>query len=58
MEPKESLVAAGWQVVSNQRWDEITKSWIITTLRAPADIVTKDLIDKLGLEGDANGGMP
>lgn len=57
MEPKESLVAAGWQVVSNQRWDEITKSWVITTLRAPAGIVTKDLIGKLGLEVNSDGGM-
>lgn len=57
MESKESLVAAGWQVVSNQRWDEITKSWVITTLRAPAGIVTKDLIGKLGLEVNSEGGM-
>ena len=50
MQPKENLLARSWQVVSNQQWDELTKSWVITTLKAPAGIITKDAIDKLGLE--------
>lgn len=37
-------------MISNQRWDELSQSWIITTLKAPAGIISKDVIDKLGLE--------
>ena len=44
------IAERSWQMVSNQKWDEITQSWIITTLKAPADYISKDLIDKLGLE--------
>lgn len=50
MQNKENLLARSWQVISNQQWDELTKSWVITTLKAPAGIITKDAIDKLGLE--------
>lgn len=50
LQPNENLLARTWQVVSSQRWDELTKSWVITTLKAPAEIITKDAIDKLGLE--------
>lgn len=44
------IVEQSWQMVSNQKWDEITKSWVITTLKAPATYMSKDLINKLGLE--------
>ena len=57
MQPKENLFASSWQTISNQRWDELTKSWVITTLKAPASIITKDVIDKLGLTADNNNGM-
>ncbi|MBM6856415.1 hypothetical protein [Caecibacteroides pullorum] len=46
---KESIWENGWQTISNQRWDELAQSWVITTLQAPAGIITKDVIDKLGL---------
>lgn len=52
MQPKEDFIDATWQMISNQRWDELSQSWIITTLQAPAKIITKDVIDKLGLEPD------
>lgn len=48
----ENLFASSWQSISSQRWDELTKSWIITTLHAPAEIITRDVIDKLGLDPD------
>ena len=57
MQPKEKFFASSWQIISNQRWDELTKSWVITTLKAPAGIITKDVIDKLGLAADKNTGM-
>lgn len=56
MMPKDdvNIFAAGWQMVSNQRWDEITKAWVITTLKAPAGVLTTDVIEKLGLETKAS----
>ncbi len=57
MQPKENFFASSWQTISNQRWDELTKSWVITTLKAPAGIITKDVIDKLGLAANNNNGM-
>lgn len=57
MQPKEDFFASSWQTISNQRWDELTKSWVITTLKAPAGIITKDVIDKLGLAANNNNGM-
>ena len=47
--PRHNLLETSWQTISNQRWDEMTKSWVITTLKAPASIISRDLIDKLGL---------
>lgn len=52
MMPSENILNRSWQVISNQRWDELSKSWVITTLKAPAGIITKDVIDKLGLEAE------
>ena len=49
MQSKDNLLARSWQVISNQRWDELTQSWVITTLKAPAGIITKDVIEGLGL---------
>lgn len=50
MQQKKDFFASSWQMISNQRWDELSQSWIITTLKAPAEIISKDVIDKLGLE--------
>lgn len=47
--PKKGWLNAAWQVVESQRWDELSKQWIITTLSAPADLITDDLIEKLHL---------
>ena len=59
MQPKEDFLNTTWQVISSQKWDELTRSWVITTLQAPAGIITQDVIDKLGLEPEAAGGaMP
>ena len=52
MEPSEDILTRSWQVVSSQQWNELTKQWVITTLKAPADIITKDVIDKLGFEAE------
>ncbi len=44
------LLERTWQMVSKQDWNEITHQWVITTLQAPADYMSKDFIDKLDLE--------
>ncbi len=45
-----NIIQDGWQTVTSQQWDEITKSWVITILQAPADVLSDDLIDKLHLK--------
>lgn len=50
MMPSENVFTTVWQTISSQDWDEITKSWVITTLKAPAGVLTKDVIKELGLE--------
>lgn len=47
---KTNVWDATWQTVTSQHWDELAQSWVITTLKAPAGIITRDVIDKLGLE--------
>lgn len=49
MQDSNNILATGWQMVSSQHWDELLQSWVITTLKAPAGIITKDVIDGLGL---------
>lgn len=56
LQPKEGFLNTTWQTISNQRWDELTQSWIITTLQAPAGIITQDVIEKLGLAPDPEAG--
>lgn len=45
----EDLLSTSWQFVTAQKWDEITKSWVVTVLQAPADIVSDKLIEELNL---------
>lgn len=49
MMPKEGWTDSVWKVIESQKWDEISKQWVITTLSAPAAIINKDIIDKLDL---------
>ncbi len=60
--PKDGFFVSAWQTISNQKWDELSQTWIITTLKAPAGIISKDVIEKLGLDAktpqaSAAGGM-
>lgn len=52
MAPKEGFMDRTWEMISSQRWDDLSKQWVITTLSAPADIITRDVIDKLNLSPD------
>ena len=44
------LLEQSWEIVSKQDWNEITHSWVITTLKAPAKYISNDLINRMGLE--------
>lgn len=46
---KEGFVKRSWKMVSSQKWDEMGKKWVITTLKAPADIINKELLKELDL---------
>jgi hypothetical protein len=48
-EKDKSFVQRSWKTISSQRWDEISKQWVITTLKAPADIINNDLLEELNL---------
>lgn len=58
MQPKEGWAEGAWRVIESQRWDELSRQWVITALSAPAGIVTADLIDKMGLNTDGAAAMP
>jgi hypothetical protein len=48
-ENDENFVQRSWKMISSQRWDNIGKQWVVTTLKAPADMITTDLLDALDL---------
>ncbi len=47
---KGNLITTSWQYVTSQKWDEITKSWVVTVLQAPADVISSKLIEELKLK--------
>ena len=49
MKPKERFFKKTWKTVTDQKWDKLSESWVITTLKAPADVITTEVIEKLGL---------
>jgi hypothetical protein len=48
-ENDENFMQRSWKMISSQRWDAVGKQWVITTLKAPADMITADLLDELDL---------
>lgn len=50
MMPSENVFTAVWQTISSQEWDEITKSWVITTISAPADVIQERIIQNFNLK--------
>lgn len=47
---KEGIFPNVWHTISSQHWDEITKSWVIITLSAPAEIITNEIVTKMGVQ--------
>ena len=44
-----NFVQQSWKTFTTQKWDEIGKKWVITTLKAPADMINRDVLKELGL---------
>lgn len=38
-----------WKTISSQHWDEITRSWVITTISAPAGVIENEIKKDLKL---------
>ena len=55
MTPSDGFLTTVWKTISNQQWDELTRSWVITTLMAPANVLSNELINQMGL---ATGAAP
>lgn len=49
LKPKQSFWSSAWQSITRQHWDEITRSWVITTLSAPAGVISTEMINRMGL---------
>lgn len=49
MKPSKGFFPTVWQTVSSQKWDEITRTWVITTLKAPAGVLSNEIIQQLSL---------
>lgn len=45
LQQKPTFWEGTWKVVTSQKWDEIGKSWVITTLKAPADVLSKAMLN-------------
>ena len=45
----ENVLTNSWQFITSQDWDEITHSWVITVLQAPAVMMSDKLIQELKL---------
>lgn len=48
MMPSEGFISNIWHTISSQKWDEITRSWVITTVSAPAGVVKKEVNNLIG----------
>ena len=44
-----------WQTISSQKWDELTKSWVITTLKAPSSVIANEVNKTMGLKMNSSG---
>jgi hypothetical protein len=50
-----TLLEQACQFTRNQEWDALAKQWVITTLKAPVGVITKDINKKLGLPVTTTG---
>ena len=48
------MLNSAWQSIISQKWDENAKQWIITVLKAPAGVVTDEMLEKLELKDSSS----
>ena len=48
-ENKRGFFPTVWQTISKQDWDDIAQQWVITTLSAPAGVISEEMIEVMGL---------
>lgn len=58
----ESMLAQGWKMLKSQKWDEVSKQWIVTTLTGTATAVDNSFTEminyqNLGSAQSARGGQ-
>lgn len=53
-EKKKPLLNSAWQSIISQKWDENAKQWVITVLKAPAGVVTDEMLEKLELKDSSS----
>lgn len=46
----ESITDKLWKEIRSQKWDAISQKWVVTILKAPADMVAKDINNAIGGE--------
>lgn len=56
MKPEKGFFQNIWQTVTSQKWDELSKAWVITTLKAPAGVLTTELLEHMGMDDAAAAG--
>lgn len=45
LQPKPTLWEGTWKMVTSQKWDQLSQSWVITTLKAPANVLNSTIIN-------------
>lgn len=53
LESKKGLWNHVVHFVTSQKWDELTKTWVVTTLKAPAGVLSQEIIEDLNLKTDS-----
>lgn len=54
--PSDGILTSLWQTITSQKWDEITQTWVITTLKAPSGVLTNEIIETFGLKTSTTSG--
>lgn len=59
MLPSEDVLNTVWQTISSQHWDDIARSWVITTISAPAGVIGNEIKKELKMNsaGTTSGSM-
>ncbi|MDR0798206.1 MAG: hypothetical protein LBN18_00380 [Dysgonamonadaceae bacterium] len=48
---KENFAQLTWKKISSQKWNELSKQWVVTIVKAPADVATKEFLEEIKLNG-------